>query len=934
MVSNNQQQHNVKQQDDNWLATQRQTIKLSQQLMGSTNVKQSLQLLADFISAEVVPSDGIKIIQLSRDGELGTFIEYSYHSEDDEFKGRRKVHSHLSPTNEGLVEGGLRSRKGLIVNGEQMADGSLRYACFEQGQSMSCYREPIDESTGGESTDKDFDKEFHMLLYPLKVFCKNETEAKVVGMLFLWREIKNGIEPELYQHNSLNKLTRLLPFLLLAFEHILLLERHEKERHCLTEIYTSFKPDISIEQAFATILQQIGVLSGARHLLLLEQNSTSKDVCYSIANWSFTDEKTNKNVDTKQRFEQAFKHFYYTGEVDSIVSEVQVSASQLDLSVRSQALVVEVPEHGLHGGVKALKWIICLLDSEQSGYENVMPAYLWGNPTLLNQLFAAGTSLFSQYLESHIRFTIRQLNKFRLDKNQAGDGDELIKALLQDTANKLQLSLNCGSVLIYQEEYAPKVICTSPVNDKLIDTVIDGVSLSAKSLEEGLTQFVFDMQANFTTKPYINESELVKIAHDLDCKHIHSWVATPIAIETSDLESTAEQIKRGIIKVVTTEQQPYLNIANVKLLEAVAQRTFRQVSELQHHQMLIVLNDICNQLALLHGDELSTTLVSLLRNKWLRTYIRYHCELVVLARTTHGDQLVFGCSEEMQQIPVIKQHHWLYLSKQLEDDQVHTFSAHEKIPFGAEFDYKLDYEAMAVPISITGDAELCGHFFLFSHKKLKQYQADSCTYRHTILSATQGVASNAKLITKRVKQFLTTTGENWPEAETLRRCAARINSEVVRIRNWSHLQRVVYSEHVEPSYKLCDLRVDVRDWLARFEEMAAYAGVKLVNRSAGDKAVARYDSEMIDVAFSNLIENALKYSPKGGFVTVNYEYMANDIKIEVASAGSEIPIAIKQSIFEYGNRGTAKAQNDVGANNQSNSETPGKRIIPGQGIGL
>lgn len=925
--------------------------KLSKLLMQSTSSKSSLKLLADFIRKEVVKSDGIKIVQLGRDGESGTFTEYLYHSTHPEYKGKRKLFSEGSDRDHGLIEGGLKTRKGMVVTAEQNEDGSLRYACKEAGSKKITYRRPFDEDQKGEGYKKDLDKEHHMLLYPLRTYCDEDEADKVVGLVFLWQEVKEGKEPEPYSEDQLDILRILLPFLLLAFEHILLLERANKEKNCLTQFFKMITPDITIDEALSTILNQIGLLSGARHLLLLEQSSASQDVCYSIANWSYSDAKNNA-VSTKDRFESTFRHFRSPNQ-ESLSAEVEAKGQEIGLVVRQSTLQVDVPEHCLYAGTEKARWIICILDLEHSGYENVLPAYLWGNPMLLNSLFLAGAGLFSQYLEAHIRNTIRTLNRYTLRLDTHADHEPL-KELLQTTANELQKAISCESVLIYHEEYAPKVICTSPHNDKLINVGIENISLSANTLENGLTQFVFDAQAEYPVKPGMNMQRLREIAEHLDRDRIHSWLATPIVADLDNNHETQEdQIKRGIIKVVTTEDQAYLNIANVKLLEAVAQRTFRQVSELQHHQMLVVLNDICNELAPLHGKNLSRALVSSLRDKWLVPYIRHDCELVVLARTKDGDQLVFGCSEEIRNL---QQEHWTYLSKQLNDGQVHTFSGRQKIEFGKDFNERLNRQAMAVPISIPGDAELCGHFFLFSAKKLKQYQAnsvkeavkelsailyqekqfhdwraDSGIYRHTILSATQGIASNAKLISRNVNKLMAGLDETHAETtEKIRQSSARLHSSIVKIRNWSHFQKILYAAHIDPNYKLLDLKSDVELWTARFQEMADTAFIKLRINTEYRVSKARYDGELIDVAFSNLIENGIKYSPRGEEVVVSYRLRDNKVRISVQNIGPSIPDEIRKTIFDYGVRGVDQVTDTQDEVPQASTT----RIIPGQGIGL
>ena len=923
----------------------KKAVNLSRQLMESFNSYHCFQLLANYLQGEVVKSDGIKIIQLGRDGELGTYTEYLYHSLSKKFTGKRSLVNRQGEASYGLIEGGLSAPKGMIVSVEQCAGGEFRYRCHEP-KKAPYYRVPVNEGSCLEDGNLlEMDNEKYMLLYPLITYSEEDKAKKVIGMIFLWRDMDEDNEPPAYDNRDLKRLNFILPFLLLAFEHILKLELHKKEKRCLTHFFKSFEPNISIADALAIILNQIGELSGARHLLLLEQNSNSDSTFYSIANWSYPIEK--EVVDSVAEFKSVLHHYYYDGKYRGICDDIQGKVKALDLTVRSDCLLADVPEYGLYDGVKPKRWIIVLLDKKDSGYEKVLPAYLWGNPSLLTELFISGVNLFCQYLEAHIRYKVKRLANFHVNKSCELSGQNKLKSLLQNAADEIKTSINCEAILIYHEEFVTRVLCTAPYNEKLIDISIDDISLSATALESGETQFVFDMQATYSSKPNFNLSKLKEIAYCLGVEEINSWLAAPIAEEkNNDEQDNEDQVKRGIIKVVTSIDQPYLNVANAKLLDAIAQRTFRQASELQNHHMLVALNDICNDLAPLQGQKMSSHLVAALRDKWLRPFIRHDCELVVLTRTTKGDQLVYGNSAGIPILTTLQQQDWQYLSQEISDGLVHTFAPNELLEFAEGKKLKIGLEAMAVPIEISGDKELCGHFFLFSKKKLKGYQAehvkqavkelsailyqekqihdwraDAGMYRHIILSATQGVVSNAKLINKKVKSYIGDDVKS-NNAKIIRRSIAQINSEVVKIRNWTHFQRVLYADRIEPHFSLSDLRVDLETWTARFQEMADNANILLefaVNRKM---AMARYDRTLIDVAFSNLIENAIKYSANMSKVYVYFEHQQEQAIIKVVNVGQSIPDSIKRDIFKYGNRGELQ------------DKQAERNTIPGQGIGL
>jgi two-component system, OmpR family, sensor histidine kinase MtrB len=76
------------------------------------------------------------------------------------------------------------------------------------------------------------------------------------------------------------------------------------------------------------------------------------------------------------------------------------------------------------------------------------------------------------------------------------------------------------------------------------------------------------------------------------------------------------------------------------------------------------------------------------------------------------------------------------------------------------------------------------------------------------------------------------------------------------------------------------------------------------------------DATRVEQVLTNLLSNALKYSPEGGEVTITLEAGHDQFQVSVADEGLGIPAAEKDRIFEPFRRGTARHD------------------IPGVGLGL
>jgi two-component system sensor histidine kinase BaeS len=95
-----------------------------------------------------------------------------------------------------------------------------------------------------------------------------------------------------------------------------------------------------------------------------------------------------------------------------------------------------------------------------------------------------------------------------------------------------------------------------------------------------------------------------------------------------------------------------------------------------------------------------------------------------------------------------------------------------------------------------------------------------------------------------------------------------------------------------------DLNMLIRDTTAAFQSQADSAGVALTIEAADDLPWLDLDPGRIRQVLSNLLRNALRYTPSGGTVAVRYSHSDGHALIEVSDTGSGIPEEELTHIFE------------------------------------
>jgi two-component system phosphate regulon sensor histidine kinase PhoR len=111
---------------------------------------------------------------------------------------------------------------------------------------------------------------------------------------------------------------------------------------------------------------------------------------------------------------------------------------------------------------------------------------------------------------------------------------------------------------------------------------------------------------------------------------------------------------------------------------------------------------------------------------------------------------------------------------------------------------------------------------------------------------------------------------------------------------------------------------------AVYRYRAEREGVELAVEVESDLPMARIDERAIGLAVINLVDNALKYAPQTGVVTIRTQREGDAIAIRVIDNGPGVPPDERERIFERFVRGASASQRDGGS----------KPPVRGSGIGL
>ncbi|HET7520590.1 MAG TPA: HAMP domain-containing sensor histidine kinase, partial [Candidatus Limnocylindria bacterium] len=101
-----------------------------------------------------------------------------------------------------------------------------------------------------------------------------------------------------------------------------------------------------------------------------------------------------------------------------------------------------------------------------------------------------------------------------------------------------------------------------------------------------------------------------------------------------------------------------------------------------------------------------------------------------------------------------------------------------------------------------------------------------------------------------------------------------------------------------------DLRDPVRSTVEAQAEIAEQRGISLASQVPTSPVMLRFDRERVVQLLSNLVGNALKFTPRGGEVIVTLRDGTEAVTLQVRDSGPGIPAAELPHVFDRFFRGT------------------------------
>ena len=142
----------------------------------------------------------------------------------------------------------------------------------------------------------------------------------------------------------------------------------------------------------------------------------------------------------------------------------------------------------------------------------------------------------------------------------------------------------------------------------------------------------------------------------------------------------------------------------------------------------------------------------------------------------------------------------------------------------------------------------------------------------------------------------TANGEIGEKATRLLRIASQNTDRLIRLINDILDVEKIEAGHVALKKEDVDLRLVLRTALTGMEGFATEAGVALV-LAAGEPVRATVDPDRLVQVVTNLVSNAIKFSPVGSQVEIGIETSERAVRITVRDHGPGIPTEFRNKIF-------------------------------------
>ncbi len=161
---------------------------------------------------------------------------------------------------------------------------------------------------------------------------------------------------------------------------------------------------------------------------------------------------------------------------------------------------------------------------------------------------------------------------------------------------------------------------------------------------------------------------------------------------------------------------------------------------------------------------------------------------------------------------------------------------------------------------------------------------------HDIRSPLSAVVGYSGLIQKRsnddekIKRF----------AEKIEKTAMEIDRMIENIRTYSKVKKGISEEDF---YEI-DLKTTLSEIFEFLDEKIQVHGTKIEKRYRTDREYMALGTEFLKNAYLNIIDNAIKYSPKNSMISITLDDADSDWEFGVADHGDGVPDEMKEAVFE------------------------------------
>ncbi|MBI5930844.1 MAG: GAF domain-containing protein [Chloroflexi bacterium] len=101
-----------------------------------------------------------------------------------------------------------------------------------------------------------------------------------------------------------------------------------------------------------------------------------------------------------------------------------------------------------------------------------------------------------------------------------------------------------------------------------------------------------------------------------------------------------------------------------------------------------------------------------------------------------------------------------------------------------------------------------------------------------------------------------------------------------------------------PPFELCDLTLLLNNAIRSYEDIAVRRNQILQLKADIPSAYVLGDGPQLEQVFTNLIDNAIKFTPEGGTIRVVAESQENNVIISIEDTGMGIPIEAQSQVFD------------------------------------